>query len=112
MPSKELILEALGWIGFVFMILTVVGIMGAIAVAVLFDWEFGVSLALVGIVVISGGIVWSYYLYREGLFEREYLLPPVHVRCPYCGMKNFKNDVFCMRCGKALPEQLIGESGM
>lgn len=110
MPNKEIILEALGWIGLAFMVLTVVGVVGTIAVAMFFDWEFGFSLLLVGVVVISGGIVWSYYLYRAGLFEREYLLPPVHVRCPYCGMKNFKNAVFCIRCGQALPEQLISKS--
>lgn len=110
MPNKELILEALGWIGLVFMILTVVGILGIIAVAMLFDWEFGFPLMLYGFILISIGIAFALFWYREWLFEKEHLLPPAHIRCPYCGMKNFINAAFCIRCGKALPEQLNAKS--
>lgn len=94
----------------VFMILTVVGILGIIAVAMLFDWEFGFALMLYGFILISIEIALTLYQYRMWLFRKEHLLPPEHMRCPYCGMKNFRNAVFCIRCGQALPEKLNGKS--
>ena len=106
---KESILVALGWIGLVATLLTIIIIMGTIIIAILLDWEFGISLLLVSILVILGGIAAGYYRHTILSFLRQYspMLPPKFVRCPYCGMKNFTNAQFCIRCGKALPQKKL-----
>ena len=80
--------------------------MGAIIVSVFLDWELGVSLLLVGILVIPATIIGGYYLYR--LFPLEHQISfgiPKYVKCPYCGMNNEVISEFCGRCGKALSNE-------
>jgi len=104
---KEQILEVLGWIGLVAMLLTVVVVIGTIVTAILLDWEYGISLLLYGIILGSVGVTGSYLIYRIILFRKQDLFPPNFIRCHYCGMKNFTNAQFCIRCGKVLPRKQL-----
>jgi DNA-directed RNA polymerase subunit RPC12/RpoP len=103
---RDVVLEVLGWVGLVFGVLVVFVVLGAMFGALLVDWEFGVALLMVGVIVVPVGIVVSYYVYRIWLYEKEYLHPPRFVACPYCGMKNDVVAQFCVRCGKAIPEHV------
>lgn len=88
------------------MLLTVVGVIGAIVVTILLDWEFGISLLLFGIIVISVGITTALYKLRFffTVLWRAYCSEVKFAKCPYCGMKNSGDPIFCARCGKVLPK--------
>ena len=99
LSSIESILEALGWFGFVIILLAVTVMIGTIAVSILFDWEYGIRLLLFGIGLTLG-------LGFLVIAVSEFLRPSSSkvVRCTYCGMENMANAVYCMRCGKVLPK--------
>jgi MFS family permease len=99
------VLEVLGWVGLVFSVLVVVGVLGGMVVALLFDWEYGLSVLLRGVVGISLGVAGACYFYVVWVAERRVLRPARFVVCPFCGMRNDVVAQFCVRCGKAFPEQ-------
>jgi hypothetical protein len=103
---RDVVLEALGWVGLAISVLVVVLVLGTMVAAMVFDWEFGLSLLLLGVVVIPLGIVAAYHFYTVLFSEKEYLVPPRFVACPFCGMKNDVVAQFCVRCGKAIPEHV------
>jgi len=106
LSMMERVLVVLGWIGLVAMFLTVVIVISTITIATLLDWEYGISLLLVSILVVLGGIAGGYYRHTILSFLSQYLpmFPPKFARCPYCGMKNYGTALFCIRCGKVLPK--------
>ncbi|MGD8506150.1 MAG: hypothetical protein PVF15_05740 [Candidatus Bathyarchaeota archaeon] len=97
---SERIFEALGWIGLAAIVLTIVGVIATIATATLLDWEFGVSLLLASIIIISFGVFEALYFF----LHPHYLPAPSakFVRCHYCNMKNPAEATFCMKCEKPL----------
>ncbi len=96
----------MGWIGLLAILLTVIVVIGVIGIALLLDWEFGVSLLIIGIIIVPGTIIIGYYLYRLFPLMQQYELGiPKFVRCPYCGMNNLAIDEFCTRCGNALQKR-------
>ena len=99
LSSIESILEALGWVGFVLILLAVTVMIGTIAVSILFDWEYGIRLLLFGIGVTLG---LGFIVIAVSEFLRT--SSSKVVRCTYCGMENMANAVYCMRCGKVLPK--------
>jgi len=95
----EFALEALGWVGFGIILLAVTIMIGTIAVSMLFDWEYGIRLLLLGI-GLTLGLGFLVIAVSEFLRTSSSKV----VRCTYCGMENMAIAVYCLRCGKVLPK--------